>query len=261
MSSPNNSPNHSQNNTNNEVKSIQPHWAAPANVHVYTSTRQGGVSSGAYQCLNLADHVGDDPLLVMENRNLWQASIEVPSALPWLSQVHSTCVVDAKEALSGILEADAQVTNEPEQACVIMTADCLPVVFASIHGDEVAAAHAGWRGLADGMLSNTLAAMQTNNSDICAWIGPAISQKHFEVGGDVYEAFVTKDVAYVKYFKVVDESHYLCDLSAIAKHELMSLGVSDVSGGDYCTYADDEHFFSYRRDGQCGRMATVIWFE
>ncbi|HEY3646176.1 MAG TPA: peptidoglycan editing factor PgeF [Gammaproteobacteria bacterium] len=234
---------------------IQPDWPAPANVHALSTTRKGGVSTGAYASLNLGEHVGDFPQAVATNRAELQHSLQ--GAMPrWLSQVHGVRV--AQDGGTSHAPADAAVTARHDVACAIMTADCLPVIFCDRQGTRVAAAHAGWRGLSAGVLEATLEAMGT--TDVLAWMGPAIGPQAYEVGDEVRRAFVTHSGEAAKAFTAGrSEGKWWCDLYMLARQRLEAAGVQSIHGGGLCTFTDAERFFSFRRDGQCGRMATVIW--
>lgn len=232
-------------------------WCAPHNVRTLISTRNGGVSQGVYQSLNVGAHVDDDVQSVAHNRAIVQQQVPVPIA--YLNQTHSSDVVQASTALSQLLNADAAVDNSGQVACAVMTADCLPVLFCDRAGSVVAAAHAGWRGLAGGILQNTIAAMKVPSSEIMAYLGPAIGPDAFEVGQDVYDAFVCAHDIAKNAFKPLGENKYLADIYALARQVLQYEGVSQISGGEYCTVLQRETFFSYRRDGQTGRMVSAIW--
>lgn len=239
---------------------IFPDWPAPINVRTVQTTRAGGVSSAPYQSLNLGMHVGDAPLVVARNRILLNQLL--PSAPVWLEQVHGTTVVQA-EAAHCRAEADACVTRRPSAVCAVMTADCLPIVLCDQQGTVVAAAHAGWKGLAAGVIEATVTSMRVPGEQIMAWLGPAISQAAFEVGAEVRELFVTGDVSSASAFlpHPASKDKYYADLYALAGMRLQALGVTQIYGGDRCTYRERDAFFSYRRDGVTGRMATFIWLE
>ena len=237
---------------------IRPEWPAPANVQAVCTTRAGGVSTGLYSTLNLGTHVGDEAATVQMNRRLLMEAAGLPVQPAWLEQVHGTEVVDVGGQLPDMIEADAGVSHTPGEVCAIMTADCLPVLFASTEGDCVAAAHAGWRGLAAGVLANTVEALDCPNNQLLAWLGPAIGPQAFEVGDEVRAAFLTLDDGAGSCF-VAHADRWLADIYALARRQLAQLGVKGVYGGDFCTYSDSERFFSYRRDGVCGRMASLIW--
>ena len=236
---------------------IRPDWPAPRNVHALSTTRKGGVSSGAYASLNLGEHVGDDPRAVAANRGRLQQ--ELSTVMPrWLKQVHGVRV--ARDGDSMQEPADASVATRAGTACVIMTADCLPVIFCDKAGTRVAAAHAGWRGLSAGVLEATLDSMGVASKDVLAWMGPAIGPKAYEVGHEVRQAFVAHSADAAKAFapgRATDK--WWCDLYSLARQRLEAAGVQSIHGGGLCTYTERERFYSFRRDGECGRMATLIW--
>lgn len=240
---------------------ITPTWNAPANVHAFTTTRAGGVSEGIYGSLNLGDHVDDNPLAVARNRQIVGETMQLPSEPLWLKQVHGIDV-QGHGASECYPTADASTANSPKRVCVVMTADCLPVLFCNKAGTVVGAAHAGWRGLCDGVLEQTIKKMGCQPEDIMAWMGPAIGAEAFEVGGEVRQAFLAKDAQAEAAFKPAQGADkWLGDLYLLARQRLNALGVSDVTGGDYCTFSDSERFFSYRRDGQTGRLGSFIWLS
>lgn len=242
------------------MKFIQPTWQVPAHIHAFTTTRHGGVSEAPYDSLNLGDHVQDDLAYVVANRALLAKEAQFPTAPIYLTQTHSTRVIRLPYQGDN-LEADAAYTDQPNQVCLVMTADCLPAIFCSQDGKEVAAAHAGWRGLCDGVLEATVAEFACKPSEISVWLGPAIGPTAFQVGQEVIDQFCAFDPQAAEAF-VADqttEGKFLGDLYQIARQRLNKLGITDISGGDYCTYTDSEHFFSFRRDNLTGRMATVIW--
>lgn len=235
---------------------IKPEWPAPAAVHALVTTRTGGVSQPPYDSLNLGDHVGDDPVAVARNRAL--LSPFLPAEPKWLKQLHGTAVAEA-DTLQDAPEADAAVAFRPGRVCAVMTADCLPVLFCDRRGTRVAAAHAGWRGLAAGVLEASVAAMRCPASDILAWLGPAIGPQAFEVGGEVREIFVRDMPAAAAAFVPGQPGKWLADIYQLARLRLARAGVHDVYGGGLCTYADPARFYSYRRDKATGRMAALIW--
>jgi YfiH family protein len=237
---------------------LVPDWPAPAAVHAVTTTRAGGVSTGAWSSMNPADHVGDTPSAVAANRAHLRAVLGLPAAPVWLQQVHGDRVVDAATA-GPRPEADAAWTDRPGVVCAVLTADCLPVVFADRAGSCVAAAHAGWRGLAAGVLEATVARLPAAPPDLLAWLGPAIGPAAFEVGGEVRAAFVDRDARAAGAFTPGAEGRWFADLHALARLRLAACGVTAVYGGGACTYSDAVRFFSYRRDGTTGRMATLVW--
>ncbi len=233
-------------------------WPSPPGVVAGTTLRQGGCSSGPYESLNLATHVGDEPQRVARNHQLFRDTCRLPSDPLWLAQVHGTTVLDAAFASSG-LEGDAIHTDLPNVVCAVLTADCLPVVFASRSGGSVALAHAGWRGMADGILESTVAAMACKAQDLQAWLGPAISQPAFEVGAEVRERFVTHDAGTAPHFLPNSRGRWQADLYGLARRRLQCCGITHVYGGGRCTFGEPSAFFSYRRDGACGRMATFVF--
>ncbi len=240
------------------VSWIPADWPATDIVVAGSTTRTGGVSQGEFESLNLAAHVGDDPNSVAENRRRFRIDCALPSEPVWLRQVHGTQVLRAASA-SVQAEADAIVTRDDGIVCAILTADCLPVVFTTEDGTEVAAAHAGWRGLSAGILEETVAAMQGPPARILAWFGPAISKSAFEVGAEVREEFLNREEAAADFFSKNDRGRWQADLCGLAVLRLRNCGVTRVFGVGLCTHAGQERFFSYRRDGGCGRMATFIF--
>ncbi len=238
---------------------IVPDWDVPPAIAAVSTTRAGGVSAGVHATLNLGTHVGDEPAAVAENRRRLCAAAALPAEPAWLAQVHGTDVVTARPCDEPPV-ADAAVSDRPGAVCAVLTADCLPVLLASRRGDEVAAAHAGWRGLAAGVLEATLAAMATPPAELVAWLGPAISQAAFEVGDEVREAFRGRHAGDAAFFRRNDRGRWQADLAGLARRRLESAGVA-VHGAGLCTYADSRRFFSYRRDGACGRMASLVWLR
>ena len=245
---------------------IIPEWPmAPANVGAMSTTRRGGASLAPYDDgtgvggLNLGTHVGDDPDHVRVNRALLRTLL--PSEPAWLSQVHGTTVLDAEDA-GGAPEADASIATRPGVVCAIQTADCLPVLFCDLQGRAVGAAHAGWRGLAKGVLENTVARMRdAGATEIIAWLGPAIGPQCFEVGQDVHDAFVARNQGMDVAFRPHTAGKYLADIYALARIALREVGVVEVFGGGLCTVSDNARFYSFRRDRVTGRMASLIWLK
>lgn len=236
-----------------------PDWPAPARVRALVTTRAGGVSMAPYAGLNLGDHVGDDPARVAQNRAILRASL--PAEPAWLKQVHGIAVLDADSDIAAS-EADASVARQAGPVCAVLTADCLPVLFCDRDGSVVAAAHAGWRGLVGGMLEATVAAMQVPADRIMAWLGPAIGAHAFEVGDEVRDAFVNAQAqADAAFIARTGSNKWLADIYALARFRLQRIGVNQVYGGGACTYSEAERFYSYRRDGVTGRMASLIWLE
>ncbi len=263
---------------------LTPDWPAPANVHAATTLRTGGVSCGAYASLNLALHVGDDADLVEQNRQIIKASLSLPSDPVWLDQIHSNRAVPAITT-EPLQQADASYTAEPGVVCAVLTADCLPLLVCSADGSQVAAIHAGWRGLLAGVIGNTVSSMQIPlnppfskgeasqphlnppfckrgaRGDFLVWLGPAIGPDCFEVGAEVRNAFLEKSAAFITAFKEQESGKWLADIYQLARIDLSMLGIDKVYGGGFCTVTEQERFYSYRRDKQTGRMATLIWRE
>lgn len=242
---------------------LEPHWPAPARVRSAVSLRHGGVSAAPYHALNLGDHVGDDAAAVAENRRRLRAALRLPAEPAWLRQVHGTRVMDLAGAAADVRpEADASLTRTPDTVCAILTADCLPVLLCDERGSCVAAAHAGWRGLCDGVIENTVRGLGVPPSSLLAWLGPAIGPQAFEVGVEVREAFMRVDAAAARAFAPAAlPQKFMGDLYALARQRLERAGVSRVYGGDLCTLSDAARFYSHRRDGVSGRMASLIWIE
>ena len=256
-----------------EVDFVIPDWPdAPANIGALATTRRGGVSQAPYDDgrggggLNLGLHVGDDPVRVAENRDRLQAAL--PGRPAWIAQVHGADVVDAATVGVGqpVRTGDASIAKAPGIVCAILTADCLPVLFADRAGKVVGAAHAGWRGLAGGVLGQTVAAMRAlGTGEITAWMGPAIGPQAFEVGQDVFDSFAAAlpghDVGFAFQRRAEHVGKYLADMFALARLMLAQDGVTSVAGGDRCTHTEVDRFYSYRRDGVTGRQASLIWLK
>ena len=260
---------------------IEPEWPTPKGVRSAFTLRTGGVSVSPYDSLNVGAHVGDVASSVEENRRRVRERLGLPAEPMWLQQVHGVEVADldviaeplapvghrgagvqaALPLASGFACADAAVTRAPGRVCVIQVADCMPVLFAARDGSAVGAAHAGWRGLAGGVLKETVRRLGVPVHQIIAWLGPTIGQDHFEVGDEVRAAFMAHDPDAASSFEANARGRWQCDLYALARRQLSALGIRDIFGGGWCTYADSERFFSYRRDGQCGRMAAFVWME
>lgn len=238
---------------------ITPDWLAPARVKAAATLRTGGVSEGTFASFNLGAHVGDEANAVAENRRLLKAALQLPAEPTWLNQVHGTTVVNAAEAPAARPAADASVAFGPGAVCVVLTADCLPVLFCDRAGTRVGAAHAGWRGLVGGVLAETIMALGVSPSELLAWLGPAIEQDAFEVGPEVLEQFVARDPNNGAAFQANARGRWQADLYHLARNELARLGVTSVHGGGFKCFADSERFFSYRRDPRTGRMATLAW--
>lgn len=246
-----------------QLEWITPDWPAPANVLALSTTRHGGESVAPYDSLNLGDHVGDNIAAVQANRRQLGGVLPDAAVISWLRQVHGTGIVEA--AMGETPEADAQWSRIPGVACAILTADCLPVLFCNTGGDVVAAAHAGWRGLQAGVLETTVAAMNVDPGKLLAWLGPAIGPATFEVGGEVREAFMSaagpgqwSATAACFLSRPGHTGKWYANLYALAWRRLHVLGITRVFGGSYCTHSDSQRFFSHRRDGKTGRMASLV---
>lgn len=233
---------------------ILPDWPAPPQVHACTTTRLGGVSTGPYASLNLGNHVGDDPAHVTENRARLRRGLALPAEPLWLTQVHGIAVTEGQGGC-----ADASVAFAPGTVCTVLTADCLPLLLCDRAGTAVAAVHAGWRGLLAGVIEAAVARLGVPASELLVWLGPAIGPEAFEVGEEVRTAFVTEDAAAVVAFRPSPAGRWLADIYALARLRLARCGVNAVYGGELCTFSDARHFYSYRRDGITGRMASLIW--
>lgn len=243
---------------------IVPDWPAPPSVRALSTTRNDGYGAAPYASFNLSDHVGDDPGTVARNRAELHARAALPSAPRWLRQVHGTHVQELDILPSGPAmspEADAAVTTVRSVVCAVQTADCLPILLCDIAGTRVAAVHAGWRGLANGVVEAALARLNISAERILAWLGPAIGADVFEVGDDVRNAFVNDAAEASRCFRAHAAGKWHADLVQLARLRLQRAGVARIYGGTWCTFSDAQNFFSYRRDGITGRMATLIWLE
>ena len=238
---------------------IFPDWSVPQKVKCLSTTRQGGISHGSFSSLNLGYHVGDDPDAVSGNRNLLKEMIGGEPI--WLNQVHGIRVIDAGQfiGMNSPPDADAAFTRRKGVVCTVMTADCLPVLLCGESGSVVAAAHAGWRGLLAGVLEATVTAMGIPGQQLMAWLGPAIGPQAFEVGDEVREAFCNVSSEADAAFQATSHGKWKADIYCLARQRLNQQGIERILGGNYCTVNETERFFSYRRDGQTGRMASMIW--
>ena len=236
---------------------ITPDWPAPARVKSLMTTREEGVSAEPYASWNLGDHVQDDSLAVAANRALLRQNL--PAEPVWLNQVHGTLVVQA-DAVIGVPDADAAFTRQPGTVCAVLTADCLPVLFCARDGSVVAAAHAGWRGLAAGVLEATVTAMRVPSNEVLVWMGAAIGPTAFTIGSEVRDTFISTHPESTVAFSP-HQGKWKADIYRLARIRLASVGVADVYGGDHCTVNEVKSFFSYRRSGRTGRMASLIWIE
>jgi YfiH family protein len=239
---------------------ITPDWPAPAGVHAVCTTRHGGVSQGPYASMNPADHVGDTATAVGANRQRLARVLDLPAAPVWLQQVHGTTVIDATDAPAAP-QADAAFSCRPDVVCAVLTADCLPLLLCNRAGTVVAAAHAGWRGLAAGVVEQSVAALDVAPVQLLAWLGPAIGPAAYTVGEEVREAFIRHDPRAAAAFAPAPGGGWLADLYRLARQRLAACGIDAVFGGGRCTFTEAQDFFSYRRDGVTGRMATLIWLE
>ncbi|MES2216771.1 MAG: peptidoglycan editing factor PgeF [Pseudomonadota bacterium] len=228
---------------------IQPQWPAPASVKAFSSLRQSGV--------------GEDPAVPLDDRDvmLLQQALQIPATPIWLKQIHGNIAIQASPENSQ-QEGDALFTDKPNTVCVIRTADCIPIFFTTKTGSHIAAIHAGWRGLASGIIDATLQKLPVAPAEILAWLGPGIGPERFEVRKDVYDIFTLNDPGAEPAFNKISDEQWLADLFMLARQRLQKLGITQIFGGDYCTYSDPEHFFSYRRDGKLtGRILSLIWIE
>ncbi len=249
-----------------ELEIITPNWPAPENIHAYSSTRFSGESQGVYAGLNLAQHVGDDPQIVAQNRHQLLVALDLPNEPFWLNQVHQTSALNTSIQQNGVVQgvapnADASFSLQANRVCAVMTADCLPVLICNSRGNKVAAVHAGWRGLAEGVIENAIAALNERPGQLLAWLGPAIGPQAFEVGEEVRSVFVEKFAAAESAFIANRSGHYLADIYQLARLVLSNIGVKAIYGGEFCTFNDANYFYSFRRDGTTGRQASLIWFS
>ena len=253
-----------------QIHRIDPDWVVPSQIKAFCTTRVGGFSKPPFDGLNLGLNAGDDPVHVLQNRSLLRSIL--PADPCWLKQIHGVTVstpATRNALVNGPFEADASVTNIPNEVLAILTADCMPVLFASKYGDVIGAAHAGWRGLSGGVLENTIQEMCVLSKglipqDITVWMGPAIGPTAFEVGEDVLEAFSSQSQAILSVaFKPVDGSpgKYWANLYLLAQDRLRSFGIEHIYGGDFCTVEDQANFYSYRRDKKTGRFSSLIWIS
>ncbi|MBZ4192986.1 MAG: peptidoglycan editing factor PgeF [Candidatus Contendobacter sp.] len=239
---------------------IIPDWPAPATVRAVSTIRLGGVSRSPYADLNLAGHVGDQPEYVVENRRRLAVAARLPTEPAWLEQVHGTVVV-AAETVHSPIAADAAWTCQVGQPCVVMTADCLPVLLCDRSGTVVAAVHAGWRGLAGGVVAAAVRPLGKPPAELLAWLGPAIGPDAFEVGEEVRAAFLALDAGNTANFRPSPAGRWRANLYGLARRQLQRLGVNGIYGGDCCTFSEPARFFSYRREHSTGRMASLIWLD
>ena len=241
------------------IETIQPGWDAPPDIRAYCTTRAEGFSTSPFDSLNLALHVGDDPGHVAQNRQLLQQELNLPAEPSWINQTHGIHAVTLEQESNR--DGDAAITRVRGIVAVVMTADCLPILICNRDGSEVAAVHAGWRGLQAGVIQATLAKMKSPGAKLLAWIGPGISQACFEVGAEVRTALIDSMQDGQSFFKANRKGHWLCDLAGLAELVLKGQGVIDVYRAPNCSYRDAELFFSYRRNATTGRMASLIWIN
>ena len=241
------------------IETVKPDWPAPPGIQACCSTRRGGVSQAPFDSLNLGLHVGDCAEDVARNRDRLGEALRLPHEPSWINQTHSTFAITLEQ--DDARDADAAITREPGRIAVVMTADCLPVLVCNREGSEVAAIHAGWRGLQGGVIQGTISAMQSPPQQLMAWIGPGISQDYFEVGDEVYTAFVDADARALSCFIANRPGHWLCDLAGLAESVLRQQGVAVVLRSPHCSYRDSDLFYSYRRETTTGRMASLIWIN
>ncbi|MBI3574298.1 MAG: peptidoglycan editing factor PgeF [Gammaproteobacteria bacterium] len=239
---------------------VHPDWPAPTHVRALTTTRRGGVSRGPYESFNLGDHVGDAADDVQRNRALLREALTLPSEPVWLKQVHGVNVVDTASVNVGAT-ADGAWVDRPGVVCAVLTADCLPVFLCNRQGTKVGLLHAGWRGLTAGVVEVGLRALATPGAELLAWLGPAIGPDSYEVGDDVRNAFLAQDAGAAVCFHAHGAGRWRADLYALARRRLQAQGVNAIYSGNFCTLREPERFFSFRRDGATGRMASLIWLD
>lgn len=243
---------------------LKPNWSAPVHIHAFSTTRLGGGSSGVYQGLNLGLHVADSPAVVLNNRALLAQSLSLPASLCWLNQTHSTLLHKLENNSDTPFEADAVWTSFKNQPCIVMTADCLPVLVTDRRGSFVCAIHAGWRGLCDGIIEKSLiaicAALKIDSTELLVWLGPCIGKSAFQVGDEVRAQFIAQNRDAQSAF-TADQGRWLADLQQLARLRLAPFDIAELSASEHCTFSEPDLFYSYRRDGQTGRMASLIWLD
>lgn len=237
-----------------------PNWPAPNHVRAYATTRLGGHSVASYNSFNLSYEVGDDPAAVTANRNYLTNTLDLPTTPLWLRQKHGPVVVSADADYAVPPEADASFATRVNRVCLVATADCLPLLVCNKIGSQVAAIHAGWRGLAAGIIEQTLQHFSVPSTQLFVWLGPAIGPGVFEVGEEVRQTYIQHYADDATFFQASSQGKWLADLYGLARRRLNTLGITDIYGGGHCTYSENDRFFSYRRDGQySGRMVSLIW--
>lgn len=241
------------------IEIITPNWSAPSNVVAFTTTRLGGISPAPYTSLNLGINTQDSDSHIAQNVQQLCQQFNLPETPNWLAQVHKADVIEITEHYQR-QQADASFTRQPHKICTVLTADCLPILICNQQGTEIAAIHAGWRSLAQGVIENTLARLESPANELIAWLGPAISADVYEVGKDVKAAFVDQYPEDKNAFTPNAHGKYLMDLKQLATRRLKRAGVNAITHSEHCTFSDPETFYSYRRDGETGRIATLIYF-
>lgn len=239
---------------------IPANWPAPENIHAGTTIRKGGISNKPYDSLNLAQHVGDDPDSVFHNRQKVVTDLGLPNEPVWLEQVHGNRIIDIART-KDTANADGAYTNRSNHVCVVMTADCLPLLITDKNGREIAAIHVGWRGYASNIVGSALGMFKNKPENLLAWTGPCIHAEHYEVDNTVRDACLNITPLAIQAFKPSRKGHWYANLELLVRNQLGESGLLDVFGGDYCTYRDVDIFYSYRRDGSTGRIATMIWMD
>jgi YfiH family protein len=244
------------------INLITPNWSAPSHIKAFSTTRINGVSTGTYLGLNLGLHVEDENSVVLKNRCLLLEALSLKTPFCWLNQTHSTLLLKINKQSKQATEADASWTNLKDQVCVVMTADCLPLLITDKQGSFVSAIHAGWRGLCDGIIEKTVATLcnelNISSSELLVWLGPCIGKNAFEVGAEVRDEFIKHDIKAEAAFSVYQD-RYLADLQELARLRLAPFKVAQISASQHCTFSEPDLFYSYRRDGKTGRMATLIY--
>ena len=243
-----------------EQEGFSAEWPAPPSVKTWITTRSGGVSSAPYASNNLATHVGDDPVAVEKNRQQLLQQLQLQQPPQWLEQVHGTIVVKVPSTLAAVPKADGCWTDQPQQPCAVLTADCMPILITNQKGTQVAALHAGWRGLAAGVIAQGVQRFEDPREELLVWLGPSIGQSSYEVGEEVREAFCMQDARAETAFVPSPNGRWLASMEQLARLRLKQLHVEAVYGGGWDT-ATDERFYSYRKEGETGRLASLIWME
>ncbi len=239
---------------------IIPDWPAPSWIKAYTTTRVGGFSHAPYNSLNIATHVGDNLVNVSKNRQLLQKNLYLKKPIIWLKQIHGNTAISADRPIDN-LAADAIYSRKEQTVCAVQTADCLPLLVCSFSNYCIAAIHAGWKGLSNGIIETTIDALALSPNDILVWLGPAIGAQNFIVGEEVFQSFMNKDQAAEIAFKPIASNLWQANLYKLAQQQLHKLGITSIFGGNYCTFTDSHHFFSYRREQITGRMLSLIWIN